>query len=122
MRNNQPVTQRERPFPKGITLMSTTNPQSHITYANAAFTLISGFTNEELLGQPHNLVRHPDVPTEAFEDLWRTVRSLSLIHIYRRSSSGAAWSRRVGLRCLAARCGALLRKHGRGVRGVGAGP
>ena len=48
MRNNQPVTQRERPFPKGITLMSTTNPQSHITYANAAFTLISGFTNEEL--------------------------------------------------------------------------
>ena len=87
MRNNQPVTQRERPFPKGITLMSTTNPQSHITYANAAFTLISGFTNEELLGQPHNLVRHPDVPTEAFEDLWRTVRS------------GDSWTALVKNRC-----------------------
>jgi aerotaxis receptor len=62
MRNNQPVTQRERPFPKGATLMSTTDPQSRITYANAAFTQISGFTQEELLGQPHNLVRHPDVP------------------------------------------------------------
>ncbi len=87
MRNNQPVTQRERPFPKGFTLMSTTNPQSHITYANAAFTLISGFTNEELLGQPHNLVRHPDVPTEAFEDLWRTVKS------------GDSWTALVKNRC-----------------------
>jgi aerotaxis receptor len=87
MRNNQPVTQRERPFPKGVTLMSTTNPQSHITYANAAFTQISGFTNEELLGQSHNLVRHPDVPTEAFEDLWRTVRS------------GDSWTALVKNRC-----------------------
>ena len=75
MRNNMPVSQREHPFPKGATLMSTTDPQSRITYANAAFTTLSGFSQEELLGEAHNLVRHPDVPAEAFADLWRTVQA-----------------------------------------------
>jgi len=74
MRNNQPITRTERPFPKGVTLMSTTDASSHIRYANEPFTQLSGFTNEELLGQPHNLVRHPDVPPEAFADLWATVK------------------------------------------------
>ena len=74
MRDNQPVTKTERPFPKGVTLMSTTDASSHIRYANAAFTLMSGFSNDELVGQPHNLVRHPDVPPEAFADLWATVK------------------------------------------------
>ncbi len=63
MRNNQPVTQREYEFPADATLMSTTNTQSHITYANAAFIAVSGFEREEIIGQAHNMVRHPDMPT-----------------------------------------------------------
>ena len=75
MRNNQPVTQREFEFPEGSTLMSTTDTQSHITYANDAFIAVSGFTREEVHGQPHNLVRHPDMPVEAFADMWATLKA-----------------------------------------------
>ena len=75
MRNNQPVTQHEYEIPDGATLMSTTDPQSHVQYANAAFVQASGFTREELQGQPHNIVRHPDMPQEAFADMWATLKS-----------------------------------------------
>jgi len=75
MRNNQPVTQREYEFPSDVTLMSVTDTQSHITYANEAFIEVSGFEREELIGQPHNLVRHPDMPTEAFADMWATLKN-----------------------------------------------
>ncbi|NIF22746.1 methyl-accepting chemotaxis protein [Candidatus Pantoea multigeneris] len=74
MRNNQPVTQREFVFDDHATLMSTTDLNSHITYANDAFTEVSGFTAEEINGQPHNLVRHPDMPQEAFADMWATLK------------------------------------------------
>ena len=74
MRVNQPVTQREYEFPDNATLMSTTDTQSHIQYANAAFIEVSGFTREEIAGQPHNLVRHPDMPVEAFADMWATLK------------------------------------------------
>jgi aerotaxis receptor len=74
MRNNQPVTQREFEFPDQATLMSTTDTQSHITYANAAFVEVSGFAREEIAGQPHNVVRHPDMPAEAFADMWATLK------------------------------------------------
>ncbi len=74
MRNNQPVTQREFEFPDNATLMSTTDTQSNITYANAAFVEVSGFSPEEIHGQPHNLVRHPDMPKEAFADMWATLK------------------------------------------------
>jgi len=74
MRTNLPVTQREYEFPAGETLLSATDTQSYIRYANAAFVRISGFTSEELLGQPHNIVRHPDMPPEAFADMWRTLK------------------------------------------------
>ncbi|WER48993.1 methyl-accepting chemotaxis protein [Cupriavidus sp. WKF15] len=74
MRNNQPVTQREFEFPDNATLMSTTDTQSYVTYANAAFVEVSGFTREEIQGQPHNLVRHPDMPGEAFADMWATLK------------------------------------------------
>ncbi|WP_439686612.1 Chemotaxis protein [Cupriavidus oxalaticus] len=74
MRNNQPVTQREFEFPDNATLMSTTDTQSYVTYANAAFVEVSGFTREEIQGQPHNLVRHPDMPKEAFADMWATLQ------------------------------------------------
>jgi aerotaxis receptor len=74
MKRNEPVTQREFEFPDHATLMSTTDTQSHITYANDAFIDVSGFTREEIQGQPHNLVRHPDMPVEAFADMWRTLQ------------------------------------------------
>jgi len=75
MRNNQPVSQREYQFPEGVTLMSTTDTQSHITYANEAFVEVSGFERDEILGQPHNMVRHPDMPVEAFADMWATLKN-----------------------------------------------
>ncbi len=74
MRDNQPVTQREYTLPGNVTLMSTTDAQSRITYANEAFVQVSGFTLEELQGQPHNLVRHPDMPAQVFADMWATLK------------------------------------------------
>ncbi|RQS68372.1 PAS domain S-box protein, partial [Burkholderia sp. Bp8963] len=74
MRNNQPVTQREFEFPDDATLMSTTDAESYVTYANAAFIQVSGFSPEEIEGQPHNVVRHPDMPKEAFADMWATLK------------------------------------------------
>jgi len=75
MRTNQPVTQREYQFPANATLLSTTDTDSRISYANAAFIRTSGFSAEELLGQPHNIVRHPDMPQEAFADMWRSLKN-----------------------------------------------
>jgi aerotaxis receptor len=75
MRTNLPVTQREHPFPVGATLVSTTDLKGRITHCNASFIEVSGYSREELYGQPHNLVRHPDMPEEAFRDLWATTDS-----------------------------------------------
>ncbi len=75
MRENLPVTQCEYPLSEGERLVSTTDLQSRITYCNPAFVQVSGYTHEELVGQPHNLVRHPDMPPEAFRDLWATVQA-----------------------------------------------
>jgi aerotaxis receptor len=75
MRNNQPVTQRDYLFPDSLTLLSTTDTQSHITYVNEAFVEVSGFNREEIMGQPHNTVRHPDMPAEAFADMWATLKA-----------------------------------------------
>ncbi|SDB92629.1 methyl-accepting chemotaxis protein [Paraburkholderia lycopersici] len=74
MRNNQPVTQRERELPANSTLMSKTDAQGRINYANVDFVQASGFSADELQGQPHNIVRHPDMPGEAFADMWRTLK------------------------------------------------
>ena len=75
MRTNLPVTQREHAFPADATLMSVTDTQSRITYANAAFIDVSGFAAEDVVGQPHNIVRHPDMPPEAFGDMWATLKN-----------------------------------------------
>ncbi len=74
MRNNLPVTQQEFIIPDGLTLVSTTDLTSRITYCNPAFIAVSGYSREELIGQPHNLVRHPDMPSEAFRDMWATLQ------------------------------------------------
>ncbi|MGY8810593.1 MAG: methyl-accepting chemotaxis protein [Pseudomonadales bacterium] len=70
MRNNQPVTQRERSFPKEQRLISTTNIKGVITYCNDAFVDVSGYNREELIGSPHNMVRHPDTPAAVFAHMW----------------------------------------------------
>lgn len=75
MRVNEPVTQREYAFPPGETLVSVTDVKGRITYCNASFIHVSGYAREELLGQPHNLVRHPDMPAEAFRDMWETIQA-----------------------------------------------
>ena len=74
MKINMPVTQNEQDFPKGKVLVSRTNLKGIITYANDAFVELSGYSHEELMGKNHNVVRHPDMPPEAFADLWLTVR------------------------------------------------
>jgi aerotaxis receptor len=73
MRNNLPVTPNELKVPADQTLISVTDLKGRITYANPAFISMSGYLAEELIGQPHNIVRHPDMPEEAFRDLWATV-------------------------------------------------
>jgi aerotaxis receptor len=75
MRNNQPVTQHEFEFPSSQMLVSATDLTGRIQYCNPAFIAVSGYTREELTGQPHNLIRHPDMPREAFADMWTTIRS-----------------------------------------------
>ncbi|MDT7517099.1 methyl-accepting chemotaxis protein [Rhodoferax mekongensis] len=75
MRVNLPVTENEYSFSASETLLSTTDLDSRITYANASFIRTSGFESEELIGQPHNMVRHPDMPVEAFADMWRSLRA-----------------------------------------------
>ncbi len=96
MRINQPVSQREHEIPDEATLMSTTDIASHVTYANAAFVAASGFDRDELLGQPHNVVRHPDMPREAFADLWATLKaghSWSALVKNRRKNGDHYWVR-----------------------------
>ncbi|MBW8846806.1 MAG: PAS domain-containing protein [Burkholderiales bacterium] len=75
MRNNQPVTQNGYALSSDQTLVSITDLKGRITYCNPSFVAVSGYTQAELLGQPHNLVRHPDMPEEAFRDLWATIQS-----------------------------------------------
>ncbi len=74
MRNNLPITDRERTFPSEQRLISTTDLDSRISYCNDAFVAISGFTYDELIGQPHNLVRHPDMPAAVFGHMWDTIK------------------------------------------------
>ena len=96
MRSNLPVSQNEYSFPAGETLLSVTDPSSHITYANAAFIRTSGYALDELIGHPHNLVRHPDMPMEAFADMWRSLKvgdSWSAVVKNRRSNGDHYWVR-----------------------------
>jgi aerotaxis receptor len=74
MRNNQPITQRERTFPAQQRLISTTDTKGMISYCNDAFVDISGYSRDELIRAPHNLVRHPDVPSAVFEHMWTTLK------------------------------------------------
>jgi methyl-accepting chemotaxis protein len=74
MRVNMPVTNVEREFREGETIVSKTDLRGVITYVNPYFCEIAGYTEKESLGQPHNFIRHPDMPPEAFADLWATLK------------------------------------------------
>jgi aerotaxis receptor len=75
MRQNLPVTSTETLLPEGEFIYSRTDLKGQITEANEAFCSISAYTREEMVGQPHNMVRHPDMPMAAFEDMWRDLKA-----------------------------------------------
>jgi aerotaxis receptor len=87
MRTNMPVTNREYVLSADETIVTKTDLKGNITYANDDFVRISGFSKEELIGAPQNIVRHPDMPSEAFADFWKTIQS------------GKAWNGLVKNRC-----------------------
>lgn len=87
MKKNLPITGKEVKLGENNTIISTTDLKGQITYVNKDFKDISGFSEEELIGQSHNIVRHPDMPPEAFQNLWDTLKE------------GAPWRGIVKNRC-----------------------
>ncbi len=75
MKKNHPITNREYDYPSDANILSTTDLKGAISYFNDDFLRISGFQSEELLGKNHNVVRHPEMPPAAFEDLWSHVKA-----------------------------------------------
>lgn len=75
MKINLPITNEEYAFPAGVQLISATDTKGIITLVNDEFVEVSGFSREELIGKSHNIVRHPDMPLAAFQDLWQTVQA-----------------------------------------------
>jgi aerotaxis receptor len=73
MRMNLPVTHQELDYPADHMLVSVTDTKGFIIHTNRAFVAVSGYSYDELIGQSHNLVRHPDMPAVCFKDLWRTI-------------------------------------------------
>jgi len=94
MRHTLPVTDTETKVRADQYLISKTDTRGNIVYANAAFVDISGYSRAELIGHPHNIVRHPDMPAEAFKDLWDTLQAerpwLGLVK-NRRKDGGYYW-------------------------------
>lgn len=88
------VTDVETPFPAGELIVSQTDPSGIITMCNDAFVLMSGYAREALLGTPHYILRHPDMPAVAFQGLWETVAKGEKWHGYvknLRSDGGFYW-------------------------------
>ena len=75
MKMNLPVTGQEQRFSAEKNMVTKTNTKGIITFANKDFVEVSGFSEEELLGKNHNLIRHPDMPPIAFEIMWKTLKS-----------------------------------------------
>ncbi|KAE8547599.1 methyl-accepting chemotaxis protein [Marinobacter nauticus] len=75
MRKNLPITGNERTFPESQKLISSTDLRGKILHCNDAFVAVSGFSRDELIGQPHNIVRHPDMPPKAYENMWSHLKA-----------------------------------------------
>ena len=96
MRVNLPVTNEEYVLPDGEVIVSRTNLKGVITYVNEAFLRSAEYSREESMGQPHNFIRHPDMPAAAFADLWRTLKAgkpWSAMVKNRRKNGGYYWVR-----------------------------
>ncbi|MRX10152.1 PAS domain S-box protein [Pseudoduganella sp. FT25W] len=87
MRLNLPISNTEYILDESETIVSKTDLNGNITYVNRDFINVSGYSEEELIGAPQNIVRHPDMPPAAFEDLWRALKQ------------GRAWNGLVKNRC-----------------------
>lgn len=74
MKINHPITNKELKFDEHCNILSTTDLKGAISYVNPDFIEISGFSEEELVGKNHNVVRHPDMPPAAFESLWTSMK------------------------------------------------
>lgn len=74
MRKNLPITSQEITIPINSVLISRTDMKGRISYVSQDFANISGFSEEEMLGEPHNLIRHPDVPSEIFREMWEMIQ------------------------------------------------
>lgn len=72
----------ERFFAEDEIIVSKTDLKGRITYANEVFQKVSGFSEEELLGQPHSIIRHPDMPRCVFKLLWDTLKAREEIFAY----------------------------------------
>ena len=72
----------EVPFPDNEFIVSKTDLKGKITYGNALFIKLSGYTEEELLGAPHSILRHPDMPKAVFKLLWDTIQAGNEIFAY----------------------------------------
>jgi len=77
MKLNMPVTNNEIVMSKGSILVTRTDIQGKITYANDQFLSISGFSRAEVIGMNHNIIRHPDMPGVIYDNLWKTIRAMS---------------------------------------------
>ncbi len=74
MRKNLPITNKNNDYDASQRIVSTTDEKGRITYINQDFIDISGFSKDELMGKAHNIVRHPDMPPAAYEDMWQTIQ------------------------------------------------
>lgn len=74
MRNHLPTQDTEYPLSERSVIISHTDAQGNITYVNDDFAHFSGFSEQELLGKPHSIIRHPDMPAEVFRDAWATLK------------------------------------------------
>ena len=81
MRNNQPVTRHEYLLNEDDVLISRSDLKGTITYANPVFISVSGYSHQELIGAPHNMLRHPDIPPPVFADLWKTLKAGHTYHV-----------------------------------------
>jgi aerotaxis receptor len=68
-------TEQEIPYPEGKLIVSRTDLAGIITHVNSSFVEMSGYTKDELIGAPHSILRHPDMPSAAFKDLWDTIEN-----------------------------------------------
>ena len=69
------VKDHEYKLDRETIIVSETDSKGKIIYANEDFCKISKYSKEELIGHPHSMVRHPDMPKAAFEELWNTVKN-----------------------------------------------